>query len=80
MNVLQELGDLTINLDDLGWLLTVPTGDVNFQERINSANMTTLAYGLALISGMDGQGVRAGKLRGRLNVLMHERELANANA
>ncbi len=80
LNVLQELGDLTINLDDLGWLLTVPTGDVNFQERINSANMTTLAYGLALISGMDGQGVRAGKLRGRLNVLMHERELANANA
>ncbi len=55
--------------DDIGWLVGVPAGDVNFRAHLEQATPSVLRYALALSRGREGNKTRVKALERRLRQL-----------
>ncbi len=55
--------------DDVGWLVGVPAGDVNFRSSLEQATPSVLRYALALSRGREGNKTRVKALERRLRQL-----------
>jgi hypothetical protein len=54
---------------DVGWLVGVPAGDVNFRSSLEQATPSVLRYALALSRGQEGNKTRVKALERRLRQL-----------
>ena len=60
--------------ENVSWLVSAPV-DITFEAVLENIPAHVLAYALALVSGREGHGIRAGKIRARLNKIMQTVEL-----
>jgi len=66
--ILQAMETGEINLKHVPWLVTVPSGDINFKSHLQEADLATIRYALALLPAA-GNKIKIQRLTSRLNTL-----------